>query len=47
MMAGGARPTKALDKAVAKKVGGDMLEIAHRRYTWNIVAQQYFSLLGA
>lgn len=38
---------ESLDKAVAKKVGGDMLEIANRRYTWNIVAQQYFSLHGA
>lgn len=34
------------DKSVADKVGRDMLEIAKRRYTWNIVAQQYFELLG-
>lgn len=34
-----------LDKTVAGKVGRDMLEIAHRRYTWHIVAGQYFSLL--
>lgn len=36
-----------LDKLVAEKVGRDMLEIANRRYTWRIVAQQYFELLGA
>ena len=34
------------DKSVADKVGRDMLEIAERRYTWDIVAQQYFALLG-
>lgn len=31
--------------AEQKKEGEDMLEIARRRYTWDIVAQQYFSLL--
>ena len=36
----------SLDKTVAENVGQDMLEIANRRYTWNIVAQQYFALLG-
>lgn len=36
---------ESLDKAVADKVGLDMLEIANRRYTWRIVAEQYFSLL--
>lgn len=36
-----------LDKLIAEKVGRDMLEIANRRYTWRIVAQQYFELLGA
>lgn len=30
---------------VADRVGLDMLEIARRRYTWGIVAQQYFSLM--
>lgn len=36
---------ETLDKAVTEKVGRDMLEIAQRRYTWNIIAEQYFSLL--
>jgi glycosyltransferase involved in cell wall biosynthesis len=27
------------------RVGVEMLEVAQRRYTWNIVAEQYFSLL--
>lgn len=27
--------------------GKDMLEIANRRYTWDIIAKQYFSLLSA
>jgi glycosyltransferase involved in cell wall biosynthesis len=36
---------KSLDKTVADKVGQDMLEIANRRYTWDIVARQYFGLL--
>ncbi len=35
----------SLDKAVAEKIGRDMLAIANRRYTWRIVAEQYFSLL--
>ena len=35
----------SLDKKVAEKVGRDMLEVANRRYTWRIVAGQYFSLL--
>lgn len=30
---------------VAERVGSDMVEIANRRYTWRIVAQQYFALL--
>jgi glycosyltransferase involved in cell wall biosynthesis len=34
----------SLDKTVAEKVGRDMLEIANRRYTWRIVAEQYFVL---
>jgi glycosyltransferase involved in cell wall biosynthesis len=29
----------------AERVGRDMLDIAKRRYTWHIVAQQYFELL--
>lgn len=37
---------ESLDKSVAERVGRDMLEIANRRYTWRIVAQQYFALLG-
>lgn len=36
-----------LQIAAAAQVGAAMLEIAQRRYTWNIVAQQYFSLLQA
>lgn len=31
----------------ADRVGRNMLEIASRRYTWHIVAQQYFSLFEA
>ena len=30
---------------VVDRVGLDMLEIARRRYTWDIVAKQYFSLM--
>lgn len=37
---------ESLDKIVAENIGRDMLEIANRRYTWSIVAQQYFALLG-
>jgi len=40
------RLVAAQDKSVADKVGRNMLEIAERRYTWNIVAQEYFALLG-
>lgn len=36
----------AMDAGKACSVGGDMFEIAVRKYTWNIVAQQYFALLG-
>ena len=36
----------SLDKTVAEKVGRDMLEVANRRYSWRIVAEQYFSLLN-
>lgn len=34
-----------LSPAQAEQVGATMLEIAQRRYTWEIVARQYFSLL--
>lgn len=36
---------ESLDKDVGEKVGRDMLEIGNRRYTWNIVAGQYFNLI--
>lgn len=36
---------KTIDKAVGGEVGGNMAEIAKRRYTWNVVAAQYFDLL--
>ena len=36
----------SLDEATAKIVGYDMLEIANSRYTWDVVAKQYFELLG-
>ena len=39
------RLIESLDRDTAGKVGGDMLEIAKRRYTWRIVAEQYFTLL--
>jgi glycosyltransferase involved in cell wall biosynthesis len=35
-----------MDLAEAGRVGRNMLEIAERRYTWRVVAQQYFKLLG-
>ena len=38
---------ESIDRAKAELVGDNMLEIARRRYTWKIVAQQYFSLLSA
>lgn len=38
---------ETMDDTVSERVGRDMLEIANLRYTWNIVAQQYFELLGA
>jgi glycosyltransferase involved in cell wall biosynthesis len=34
-----------LENAVAEKVGLEMIEVANRRYTWSIVAGQYFALL--
>lgn len=36
---------ETLDSAAAEKAGRDMLEIANRRYSWDIVAAEYFSLL--
>lgn len=35
-----------LNRDTTQSVALKMLEIAQRRYTWNIVAQQYFSLLS-
>jgi glycosyltransferase involved in cell wall biosynthesis len=40
------RLIESLDEDTTEKVGRDMLEIANRRYTWRIVAEQYFTLLG-
>lgn len=40
------RLVESQNKSVADRVGRDMLELTKRRYTWNIVAQQYFELLG-
>lgn len=37
---------ETLDVTAAERVGRSMLEIAERRYTWRVVAQQYFALLG-
>lgn len=34
------------DKAVSNKVGRDMLEIVKRRYTWAVIAREYFELIG-
>ena len=31
----------------ANRVGRDMFEIANRRYTWRIIAKQYFALISA
>ena len=39
------RLMETTDAQTAARVGADMLEIARRRYTWRIVAQQYFALL--
>ncbi len=36
-----------IDMLVAEKVGQEMLEIAKRRYTWDIVSEQYFSLCSS
>lgn len=40
------RLMETMTVAEANRLVGDMLEIAERRYTWHIVAQQYFALLG-
>lgn len=37
---------ETLDVTAAERVGRNMLEIAERRYTWRVVAQQYFALLS-
>lgn len=39
------RLMETTDAQTAARVGADMLEIAQRRYTWHIVAQQYFALM--
>ena len=41
------RLVETMDTTVSERAGARMLAIANRRYTWNIVAQQYFELLGA
>ena len=38
---------ETMDETESERVGRHMLEIAQRRYTWRIVAQQYFALLNA
>lgn len=40
-----ARLVLALRPDVANSIGEQMLEIAKRRYTWSVVARQYFDLL--
>ncbi|MFA6290963.1 MAG: DUF1972 domain-containing protein [Victivallales bacterium] len=40
------RLIESVGKTVAEKVGLDMLEIANRRYTWQIVAGQYFAIMA-
>lgn len=37
----------AMNQDYAASIGSEMAEIAYRRYTWSIVAQQYFALLNA
>jgi len=41
------RAVKDLEPAAAETIGLEMREIARRRYTWHIVAKQYFALLAA
>jgi len=36
-----------LNEADARFVGDAMLEVANRRYRWNIIAKEYFALLEA
>lgn len=38
---------EAVDTSLAQQVAEDMYEIAKRRYTWQVVAKQYFTLLNA
>ncbi len=40
------RLIKTLEADESERVAGNMLEIAKRRYTWRVVAQQYFELLN-
>ncbi len=39
------RLVETTDAATAEKVGLAMVEIATRRYTWSVIAQQYFSMM--
>jgi glycosyltransferase involved in cell wall biosynthesis len=41
------RLLETIDLTTAERVERDMAEIAARRYTWHIVAQQYYALLAA
>ena len=38
---------ESIGLSAPEKIGQDMFDIAQRRYTWNIVARQYFVLMGA
>lgn len=42
-----ARLIQTMSETDAVKVGGEMLEIARRRYTWGVVAKRYFDLICA
>lgn len=35
----------SMNPELAGRVGADMLDLARKRYTWDVVAEQYFSLL--
>lgn len=37
---------RTIDSTEEREIGDEMLEIAKRRYTWDIVAKKYFSLCG-
>lgn len=41
------RLIRTTDGPLSEKVGHDLLEIAQRRYTWDVVAGAYFSLLNS